>query len=134
MIELLSSQNKNNSPKKNNLIKRINQHLDTLSHQQRIPKKPPLKKETCTLVELKYFFLQRLLNLISHHQPYSDSALQKLVNEFAVKKITTHYAQPGEIHISESMRNLVFQGISSMTKQLYREALELSEVTPSNSI
>tara|TARA_B100001173_G_scaffold307290_1_gene315571 strand:- start:1203 stop:1379 length:177 start_codon:yes stop_codon:yes gene_type:complete len=50
-----------------------------------------------------------------------------LVNEFAIKKITTHYAQPGEIHISELKRNYVFKGVCSTTKQLYQEALDLSQ-------
>ena len=127
MIELKNFKKETDDTPINTLVEKISKRLKQLEYRRKIPKQLPSSKENLSTVTLKYFFLMELKTLIENNTLLSESSLKMLVNEFAIKKITTHYAQPGEIHISELKRNYVFKGVSSTTKQLYQEALDLSQ-------
>lgn len=130
MIELKNSKNKTDITPINTLVEKISKRLKQLECRSEIPKQLSSSKENLSTVTLKYFFLMELKKiLIENNTSLSESSLKMLVNEFSIKKITRHYAQPGEIHISELKRNYVFKGVSSTTKQLYQEALDLSQRT-----
>ena len=127
MIELKNFKKETDDTPINTLVEKISKRLKQLEYRRKIPKQLPSSKENLSTVTLKYFFLMELKTLIENNTLLSESSLKMLVNKFAIKKITTHYAQPGEIHTSELKRNYVFKGISSTTKQLYQEALDLSQ-------
>ena len=127
MIELKNFKKETDDTPINTLVEKISKRLKQLEYRRKIPKQLPSSKENLSTVTLKYFFLMELKTLIENNTLLSESSLKMLVNEFAIKKITTHYAQPGEIHTSELKRNYVFKGVSSTTKQLYQEALDLSQ-------
>ena len=127
MIELKNFKKETDNTLINTLVEKISKRLKQLEYRRKIPKQLPASKENLSTVTLKYFFLMELKTLIENNTPLSESSLKMLVNEFAIKKITIHYAQPGEIHINELKQNYVFKGVSSTTKQLYQEALDLSQ-------
>ncbi len=133
MIELKNFKKETDNTLINTLVEKISKHLKQLKYRCKIPKQLPSSKENLTTVTLKYFFLMELKALIENNTRLFESFLTMLVNEFAIKKITTHYAQPGEIHASELKRNYVFKGVSSTTKRLYQEALDLSQRTSPSS-